>query len=66
MERRGGISLAWITSIITISFGDLELILVCSSRNEQALKEREKVAILSKREQKEEVVRSWSDLLWQS
>jgi hypothetical protein len=37
-EWRGGINLAWIPSIITISFGDLELILVCSSRNEQTLK----------------------------
>jgi hypothetical protein len=37
MEWRGGINLAWIPSIITISFGDLELILVCSSRNERAL-----------------------------
>jgi hypothetical protein len=31
MQWRGGINLAWIPSIITISFRDLELILVCSS-----------------------------------
>jgi hypothetical protein len=32
--------MTWILSIITISFGDLELILVCSSRNEQTLSRR--------------------------
>jgi hypothetical protein len=38
IERRGGINLALITSIITINFRDLELILIYSSRNERALK----------------------------
>jgi hypothetical protein len=43
MEWRGQINLAGIPSIITISFGNLELILVYSSRNEWALSQIEEM-----------------------